>query len=145
MGNTNAEIVRINARFPILALFLSITNINKRPGREQQVHVIPNGSFVPLGLYGSVGKIRNSASTNAARRANWIGVWAVHSLTGIGAALVSWQAVDMGKKGVVTWACWTDWYPVLRICTGVLHHLLAVVFMRLSLETWQTATKSLAG
>lgn len=141
MGNTNGEILRISARFPVLALLLSITNINKRPDREQQGYVFSNGRSVPLGPYGSVGILKSSASSSAVNTARWIGVWAVHIVAGVGAALVIWQAVDMGKKGVVTWACWTEWYPILWICTGVLHHLLAVVCMRLSLQTCRSATK----
>jgi len=133
LGNTNEEVVRISARFPILAFFLSITNINKRPNTRQnlaQSHI--KSSVVSLGPYGYVDVIPPS-STSSSGWATSKGILLAHVLTGAGAAAVVYQTVDLGRKAVVSWACWTDWYPILWIGFGTYHHIFSFVCMRLSL------------
>ncbi|KAF2008543.1 hypothetical protein BU24DRAFT_456312 [Aaosphaeria arxii CBS 175.79] len=129
LGNTNEDIIRISARFPFLALCLSITNVNKKSGRHRNVPATRSGPF-PLGPYGFV---PDSMSTPILW-GNYIPVVLVHILAATGATVVVWQTVDLGRKAVVTWACWTDHYPVIWICLAVIHHLIAVVFLRTSLR-----------
>jgi hypothetical protein len=91
--------MRIHARYPILAFFLSITNINKRPNRSHRhLSAKPNSDTVPLGPYGSV-------LVNAIGSTAWLkclSIWAVHILGFIGAAVVFWQAENIGKNAVVS-------------------------------------------
>jgi hypothetical protein len=137
LGNTNDEVVRISARFPILALFLSITNINKRPDNRQnpgqgQKHC----ASVFLGPYGYV-DVKQPISISSGRWSNYITLILVHIITGTGAGVVIYQTIELGRKAVVSWACWTDWYPVLWIGIGLFHHVLSVICMRLSLRIRQ--------
>lgn len=63
-----------------------------------------------------------------------------HGLAAAGAACVIWQTVELAKKAVLCWACWTEFYPLLWVCHGVLHHLLSVFCLRVSLGTEDVAT-----
>lgn len=87
--------------------------------------------MVDLGPYGVVEPAKSTVSASWWKR---IDIITVHALTGVGAALVTWQTVDIGKKAVLSWACWTDFYPIIWLCLAVVHHLLAVICMRLSLR-----------
>jgi hypothetical protein len=91
------------------------------------------GTSMSLGLYGSVGRTPTSSNSSI----SWVHFASnmlAHVLVGTGAAVVVYQSVDLGRKSVVSWACWTDWYPVLWVCFGAYHHILSVVCMRLSLH-----------
>jgi len=59
----------------------------------------------------------------------------VHILAAGGAAGVIWQTIDLGRKAVLTWSCWTNFYPAIWLCGGFLHHIFAIVFLRLSLKS----------
>jgi hypothetical protein len=109
LGSTNAELMRIHAHYPLLAFLLSIANTNKRPDRAQPtpIHTTPASS---------------------------VGIWTIHVLAAIGAGVVIWQTIEIGRNGVVSWACPTDWYPVLWIGMAVVHHAVSVVLMRWSLS-----------
>jgi len=136
LGSTNAEIIRVHARYPLLALFLSVTNINKRPDHPQQDHArLQTTTSISLGPYGVVQQRKPSSSVS---RASAIGIWVVHILAALGAAIVIWNTVEIGRNGVMSWACWTDFYPVVWIGMAVLHHVLTVVCMRASLGVERT-------
>jgi hypothetical protein len=64
-------------------------------------------------------------------------------LAALGAAIVIWQTIEIGRNGVVSWACWTDFYPVLWIGMAVVHHVLSVVLMRCSLSVTTQPAPSL--
>lgn len=51
-----------------------------------------------------------------------------------GAAIIIWQTIALGQKAVLSWACWTDFYPAIWIAVAVLQHLISVITMRLSLH-----------
>jgi hypothetical protein len=115
-------------------------HVNKRPDKAQ--HVVPalNTANVMLGPYGVVKQRDPSAPRTIATR---IGIWVVHILAAVGAGIVTWQTIDIGRNGVLSWACWTDFYPVVWIGLAVLHHFLSIGFMRASLETCRSYSTSL--
>jgi hypothetical protein len=91
----------------------------------------PLGTAVAiLGPYGVVKKRDASTSLTGATR---IGMCVVHILAAVGAGIVIWQTIEIGSNGVLSWACWTDFYPLVWIALAVLHHVLSVGFMRASL------------
>jgi hypothetical protein len=124
LGSTNAEIIRIHARYPLLAFFLSLTNINKRPDTAQQIPSHASDTL-SLGPYGVIGTRRSSPLST---------IVAVHVLAAAGAGVVIWQTVEIGQNGVMSWACWTDFYPLFWVGMAILQHLLAAVCLRLSLR-----------
>lgn len=128
LGSTNAEIMRIHSRYPILAFFLSIANINKRPDTSQPLPTITSPSAVLLGPYGSV-KRRDQTS-----KPNPIAIWILHILAAGGVGIIVWQTVEIGRRGVLSWACWTDFYPLIWVAMAVVHHVLSVSLMRTSLR-----------
>ncbi|KAF2690391.1 hypothetical protein K458DRAFT_102541 [Lentithecium fluviatile CBS 122367] len=130
LGNTNEEIVRISARYPLLALFLSITNINKQPNSQKSP--IKSSSVSP-GPYGSIEAPPRSPNLSKSL-VSYGGIAIAHIFAGTGAAAVIYQTVDLARKGVVSWACWTNWYPLIWIGNGAYHHLISVICMRLSLR-----------
>jgi hypothetical protein len=124
--------MRIHARYPALAFFLGITNINKRPGRSQDHHVpLESTEVVQLGPYGVL--LINSTDSNT--RMNRFSIWTAHILSCAGAAILIWQVHNIGHNAVVSWAFWTDVYPILCVALGVIHHVLAVTCMRLGLRS----------
>jgi len=68
-----------------------------------------------------------------------------HVFAAVGAAGVIWQTQNLGNRAVVSWACWTDFYPALWICIGLIHHILAILFLRLSLKSDDTSTRTRKG
>jgi hypothetical protein len=85
---------------------------------------------IPLEPYGMV-RQRDSSSVSRATR---IGIWVVHLLATIVAAVVIWQTIEIGWHRVLTWACWTSSYPVIWVGLALLHHLLPVGCIRASLR-----------
>lgn len=55
-------------------------------------------------------------------------------MTGTGTGLTIWQTVDVSRKAVVTLACWSWFYPIIWILLAVVHHVLAVLCLRFTLE-----------
>jgi hypothetical protein len=116
---------------------LSITNVNKRPDKQQTVTPPPGTATVTLGPYGTVKQVDPDAHVSNATR---IGIVVVHVLAAAGAGIVMWQTIDIGRHGVLSWACWTDFYPVVWIGLAVLHHFLSIGFMRVSLRVRRTVS-----
>jgi hypothetical protein len=115
--------------------------MNKRL-RTGNTSATTRNPIVNLGPYGAVEPAKPSTSVLWWRR---IDVVAVHTLTGAGAALVTWQTVEIGRKAVVSWACWTDFYPIVWLCLAVFHHALTVICMRLSLTVSRITGTNSAG
>lgn len=130
LGNTSEDIVRINAKFPLLAFFLGIISMNKR-SRTVHSSFTTSTACVNLGPYGIIEKANAATSVSWSR---YIGIASVHVLAGTGAAFIVWQTLDLGRKAVVSWACWTNGYLMVWLGLAVFHHVLTVVCMRLSLR-----------
>lgn len=79
---------------------------------------------------GPYGKVRRR---DAASDTHPIAIWIIHVLAALGVAIVVWQTVEIGRNGVVSWACWTSYYPLIWIAMAVVHHVLSIVLMRISL------------
>jgi hypothetical protein len=136
LGNTNAEIMRIHARYTVLALLLSVANINKRPDRAQPLRPAPR---VSLGPYGTI-RQRDAAGPPKTS----ISIETVHVLAALGVGIVLWQAVEIGRNGVATWACWKDFHPGLWVVLAFLQYVIPVVVLRTSLHVTATAAPSSA-
>jgi len=140
LGSTNDDLIRIHAEYPILALLLSISNIGTasahisgiRPVWTRQTTNLQVGSSSDaqrgdLGLYDYIiPPTRRPLDSLTA-------MIAYHIVALVGAIIVLWQTIDLGQKAVLTWACWTSFYPALWVLLGVLHYILAVCCLRLSL------------
>jgi hypothetical protein len=68
----------------------------------------------------------------------------VHELAALGVGIVLWQAVEIGRNGVATWACWTDFHPGLWVVSAFLQYVVSVVVLRTSLRVTATAAPSSA-
>lgn len=85
---------------------------------------------VSLGAYGSV----PDALRTAISRRNCLPIVLAHFLAAGCAAVIIWQTVDLGRNALLTWACWTDFYPLIWVCLAVAHHLVSVLSLRLSVR-----------
>jgi hypothetical protein len=133
MGNSNEDIIRVNARFPLLGLLLSITNITKRHNSNDDfMESTSITTDVSLGLYGSVTK---STTNHFASGLNRIGLLCVYIFTTLGAGCVVWQTIDLGMKSIVSWSCWMDFWPLVWLSMAVLHHILATGCMRICFKS----------
>lgn len=113
----------MNTQYPLLAFLLAIANVNKRSEAVAAAHRSRSES-VNIGPYGHAQRVHHTG---------YAGIAAAHLFAAAGAAAVIWQSMDIGRKSVVSWACWTDFYPTLWVCLAILQHILAVISMRLSL------------
>ncbi|KAH6629788.1 hypothetical protein C7974DRAFT_193026 [Boeremia exigua] len=144
LGTSNEDVIRISARFPLLAFFLALATINKRP----QLTKLPSASprvVIDLGPYGAISEKARTYSPPTAFRGvttTHVGIVVAHIATGAGAAVVVWRTIDLGVNAVVTWACWTDFYPMVWLLLAVVHHIAAVVFVRLTLKITPCPTRS---
>jgi hypothetical protein len=136
LGNTNEEIIRIHARYPILALCLSFTNINKANARfefNNSLHQpsIPSNAIF-LGPYGVAGTTHTKTSLFQIKA---LPIALAHILAASGAAAVIWQTIILGQRAVLSWSCWTNFYPAIWVCSSLVHHIFAILLLRLSLKT----------
>ncbi|QDS75148.1 hypothetical protein FKW77_007918 [Venturia effusa] len=134
LGNTNEEIIRIHARYPFLAFCLSFTNVNKGNDRLEFGSLLNapvlNGAF-SLGPYGVLKTAQPDCSLF---RLSSVPMVIAHVLAAGGAAGVITQTYVLGRRAVLSWSCWTDFYPLIWVCGSLVHHILAILFLRLSLR-----------
>lgn len=141
LGSPNEDIVRISARYPILAFFLAITCINKRP-QISKVRCRSPDTIIDLGPYGTIDQsapsLKDPYTTRKKRHifplSARYGIPMAHLLACFGAGAIVWSTVDLAFRTVVTWACWTSFYPIIWLTLAVFHHILAVVSIRYSLK-----------
>lgn len=132
LGNTNEDIIRINSRYPFLAFLFSITNVNKR--HDSATEMIEKPSTVTLGLYGGVRRLTLRPFASVADGSGLVFVYAL-ALTGTG--VVVWQTIDLGRKSIVSWSCWVDYWLWAWLFFAIVHHWFAASSMRFSLQ-WQS-------
>lgn len=141
LGSSNEDVIRINARYPILAFSLAITCINKRPQMGKMRCKSPD-TIIDLGPYGTIDQSAPNSKdpyTTQKKRHNLpvparYGIPIAYLLACIGAGAIVWSTVDLAFHTVVTWACWTYFYPIIWLALAVVHHILAVISIRCSLE-----------
>lgn len=99
-------------------------------------------TIIDLGPYGTIDQSapssRDPYTTHKKRHLLHVparyGIPIAHLLACIGAGAITWSTVDLAFRTVVTWACWTNFYPVIWLGLAVVHHILAVIFIRCSLK-----------
>jgi hypothetical protein len=109
-----------------------------------------SATIIDLGPYDTIDETASS-STNlqkdkqapylSRRLAHW-GILGAHVLACGGAAAIIWSTIDLALHGVVTWACWTSFYPVIWLALAIVHYLGGVVSIRYSLELPTRSTTS---
>lgn len=153
LGSPNEDIIRISARYPILALFLSVTCINKRT-QVNKMRSRSADTIIDLGPYGTIDQ-RASSSKDPhrlqtdedvpylSRRLSRWGILGAHVLAGGGAGVIIWITIDLAMHGVVTWACWTSFYPVIWLALAIVNYFAGVITIRHSLRLPTRVTTSL--
>ena len=149
LGSPNEDVIRISARYPLLALFLSITCINKR-AQVNKMSSRSSDTIIDLGPYGTIDQ-RASSSKDLQKDedvlylshqlAHW-GILGAHVLACGGAGVIIWSTIDLAMHGVVTWACWTSFYPVIWLALAVVNYFGGVVSIRYSLRLPTRVTTS---
>lgn len=152
MGSTNEELILLHTRFPLLALLLSISNINignintiderlrdatdfdtvdgRSAGIRSTIHFLCKSTTDNGGHHGNA----HTATSGVKTQPPILALVTLYAIAMAGAALVIWQTIELGQKAVLTWACWTDFYPGLWLFVAVLQHFVSVVTMRLALH-----------
>ena len=152
LGSPNEDVIRISARYPLLALFLSITCINKR-AQVNKMRSRSSDTIIDLGPYGTIDQRASSSKDPhrlqadkdapylSHRLARW-GILGAYVLGGGGAGVIIWSTIDLAMHGVVTWACWTSFYPVIWLALAVVNYFGGVVSIRYSLRLPTRVTTS---
>ena len=65
--------------------------------------------------------------------AHW-DILGAHALACGGAGVIIWSTVVLGMHGVVTWACWTSFYPVIWLVLAIVNYFAGVITIRHSLQ-----------
>lgn len=63
-------------------------------------------------------------------------------LGGGGAGVIIWSTIDLAMHGVVTWACWTSFYPIIWLALAIVNYLGGVISIRHSLKLSTRVTNS---
>lgn len=53
----------------------------------------------------------------------------IHLLAAGAAATMTWQTYDLGHKAVLSWGCWTNFYPLLSLALKTLQHILDILVL----------------
>lgn len=134
LGNTNEEIIRIHARYPFLAFCLSFTNVNKGNDRLEFGTLLDTPVLDGAFSLGPYGVLKTSQPGGSLLRLSSVPMAIAHVLAAGGAAGVIAQTFVLGQRAVLSWACWTNHYPLIWVCSSFVHHILAILFLRLSLR-----------
>jgi hypothetical protein len=101
-----------------------------------------SATIIDLGPYGTIDETASSSKNLqkdkeapylSHRLAHW-GIFGAHVLACGGAAAIIWSTIDLALHGVVTWACWTSFYPVIWLALAIIHYLGGVISIRYSLK-----------
>lgn len=132
IGSSNEEIVRLHARFPLLAFWMSMNNANKAQQRitwsKQDAQKPP---LQPINLAVNVepyGLVKRPTLDRTSQRVLKL----VHALAAACAASLVYETYRVGREGVIAWACWTDFYPGIWLAVAVVQHLACVLCLRLT-------------
>ncbi|OSS43772.1 hypothetical protein B5807_11668 [Epicoccum nigrum] len=149
LGSPNEDTIRISARYPLLAFFLSITCINKR-SQVNKMRLSSSVTVIDLGPYGTLDKTTSSLKDLEKKKdtpyllhrlAHWK-ILGAHMLACGGAGVILWSTIDLAVHGVVTWACWTSFYPIIWLALAIVNYVAAVISIRHSLKLPSRLTTS---
>jgi hypothetical protein len=123
VGTSRDDYLKIHKRFPILALLLSCCN----------------PSTMIAGLVWRAGTppedvlLKNHVQIDAYRGGKYMAV-VIHGAVAAAAGLVIWQALVVGMRGVVSFACPTWFNPLIWVLVGPLAHTVDVITSRWCIE-----------
>ena len=120
IGTSRNDHLRIHKRFPVLALLLSTCNPSTIvAGLAWRTDTPPENVL-----------LKNHVQLDAYRAARYISL-VIHGIAAAAAGLALWQAVLLGMRGVVPFAC-ASWYnPLFWLFLSPIIHIIDVVTSRL--------------
>jgi TM2 domain-containing membrane protein YozV len=101
-----------------------------------------SATIIDLGPYGTIDETASSSKDLQKdedvpyflhQLAHW-GILGAHVLACGGAGVIIWSTIDLAIHGVVTWACWTSFYPVIWLALAIANYFGGVVTIRHSLK-----------
>ncbi|KAJ6565755.1 hypothetical protein B0H10DRAFT_2358554 [Mycena sp. CBHHK59/15] len=123
VGTSRNDHLRIHKRFPILALLLSCCNPSTIvAGLAWRTETPPEDVL-----------LKSDVQIDAYRGAKYIAV-VIHGAALGAAALAIWQALLVGMRGVVSFACPTWYNPLFWVLVGPVTHIIDVTTSRCCLE-----------
>ena len=136
MACSTDELLRVHTRFPILAFLMSLCNpstisaaISSSPAIIEPAHGIRSP------------RLRKHLKTGISKRFTirqvsiplWLHDLVLH-LIALGCTfMIFTQALLVGVRGVISYACWTSHNPLTWVCVGGVTHLLRIITWRLTL------------
>jgi hypothetical protein len=123
VGTSRNDHLRIHKRYPILALLLSCCNPSTIVAGLAWRTVTPPEDVL----------VKSHVQIDAYRGAKYIAV-AIHGAALGAAALAIWQALLVGMRGVVSFACPTWYNPLFWLLLGPVTHIIDVTTSRCCLE-----------
>ena len=112
-----------------------------------------SATVIDLGPYGTIDERASSSKDPhrlqadkdapylSHRLARW-GILGAYVLGGGGAGVIIWSTIDLAMHGVVTWACWTSFYPIIWLALAIVNYLGGVISIRHSLKLSTRVTNS---
>lgn len=136
MATSVDDLIRIHVRFPFLAFLLSLSNPSSlsisisSPQKEYRtLHTRRSESLIQLLAAG----IPSPFTRGNISIPLWVHDLFLHILASGCVAIVFYQTLILGLRGVVVYACWTWHNPFTWVSVGGLVHLLRVLSYRLCL------------
>nr|GAT45052.1 predicted protein [Mycena chlorophos] len=126
VGTNRGDHLKIHRRFPILALLLSCCNPS-----TSIVGLIWRARSPPEDIWSAEQDVNPSTRS---RRHGLSIAFLLHLLTAAAAGLVLWQAVVLGMRGVISFACPTWINPLIWVLVGLSAHLIDVLVSRICIS-----------
>jgi hypothetical protein len=137
IGTSRNDHMRIHMRFPVLALLLSICNPSTMvAGFSWSTDTPPENVL-----------LKNDVQLDAYRGTRYISL-VIHGTAIAVAGLAIWQAVLLGMRGVVPYACPTWYNPLIWLLIGSVVHIIDVVTSRLCIvgrDRWRWHLSAVGG
>ncbi|KAF7293865.1 hypothetical protein HMN09_01182600 [Mycena chlorophos] len=131
VGTNRGDHLKIHRRFPILALLLSCCNPS-----TSIVGLIWRARSPPEDIWSA------EQDVNPSRRHGLPIAFLLHLLTAAAAGLVLWQAVVLGMRGVISFACPTWINPLIWVLVGLSAHLIDVLVKEPLKMRWPRAMRA---
>jgi hypothetical protein len=120
VGTSRDDHLRIHKRFPFLALLLSACNPSTIiVGLVWRTDIPPDDVF-----------LKSRIQIDGYKHITVV----LHGAAMAAAGLAIWQAVILGMRGVVAFACPTWYNPLIWVLVGPVGHIIDVVFIRWCIE-----------
>lgn len=115
LGIQRSELMAVHERWPILALLLRLTTVNIAEDR------------IPWSGRAKLQRESASAVKITLHNSSRLVLIVVHIVAALAAGVTIWQTIDLGRRAVLAWACWTSFYPSVWLCLSAFQHFLDVL------------------